>query len=60
MQSTGRAEGRATGFNRIKPIDTKGSLKDMKYEVDERKENIATGVFRTGWMSQTYKGRTRE
>lgn len=48
MQSTGRAEGKATGFNRIKPIDTKGSLKDMKYEVDERKENTATAVFRTG------------
>lgn len=37
VQSTGRVEAKAIGFNRIKPTDTKESLNDMKYEVNERK-----------------------
>lgn len=39
MQSTGRAEAKVTGFNRMKALDMKGSLKVMKSEVDEERKH---------------------
>lgn len=65
VQNIGKVKVKGTGFNRIKPRDTKGILKDIRYEVNERRGEKKPNQMKLvclgqGQMSQIYKEGTRE